>query len=52
MTAAEVEIDGQHQPLDLRRKPARLLVENAALTAAQLAGQRVEKPMNLDVGLV
>jgi hypothetical protein len=42
VTEANVEIDGRPAPLDLRTKPARLLVENAALTAALAAGQKVE----------
>ncbi len=41
VTAAELEIDGRREALDLGRKPARLLLENAA-PAAQVAGQRVE----------
>jgi hypothetical protein len=42
VTAAEIEIDGQSAPLDLSYKSARLLVENAALTAARMAGLSVE----------
>ncbi len=42
VTSASVEVDGHRWPLDLRNKAARLLVENAALTAAQLAGRSVE----------
>ncbi|HEV2071850.1 MAG TPA: hypothetical protein VGR26_18865 [Acidimicrobiales bacterium] len=42
ITSAEVDIDGQRHPLNLTRKAARLLVENAALTAAASAGHAVE----------
>ena len=42
VTAAEVEIEGRRDSLDLSCRPARLLIENAALTAARAAGQRVE----------
>jgi len=42
VTEAGVEIDGTLVPLDLRQKFARLLVENAALTAALSVGQQVE----------
>ena len=42
VTEANVEIDGTAAPLDLRHKAARRLVENAALTAAIAAGERVE----------
>ena len=42
ITSAEVDIDGQRHLLDLTRKAARLLVENAALTAAAVAGHAVE----------
>jgi hypothetical protein len=39
---ARVEVDGHAEPLDMRHKAARLLVESAALTAARMAGQAVE----------
>lgn len=42
VTTASVEVDGQRAPLDLCDKAARLLVENAALTAARMAGGSVE----------
>ena len=42
ITTATVEVDGHRWPLDLGEKAARLLVENAALNAARLAGDRVE----------
>jgi hypothetical protein len=42
ITSARVDVDGQGEPLDLRHKAARLLVESAALTAARMAGQAVE----------
>ncbi len=42
ITEARVDVDGDEQALELRDKPARLLVENAALTAARLAGHAVE----------
>lgn len=41
-TEATIEIDGQHGPLDLGSRPARILVENAALVAALMAGEAVE----------
>jgi hypothetical protein len=42
ITSARVDVDGHGEPLDLRHKVARLLVESAALTAARMAGQAVE----------
>lgn len=43
VTRAWVEVDGRTPSmLDLRHKAARLLVESAALTAARIAGERVE----------
>jgi hypothetical protein len=42
ITSARVDVDGHDEPLDLRHKAARLLVESAALTAARMAGQGVE----------
>lgn len=42
VTSASIEVDGHSSPLDLRDKAARLLVENAALTAARMEGLRVE----------
>lgn len=42
ITQATVEIDNLVSPLDLSKKATRLLVESAALTAAQLAGAPVE----------
>jgi hypothetical protein len=42
ITSASVEVDGRESPLDLTRKSARLLVENAALTAERVAGRLVE----------
>lgn len=39
---ATVDVDGHRSPLDLTHKAARLLVENAALTAARMSGARVE----------
>lgn len=42
VTSARVEVDGHAEPLDLRHKAARLLVESAALTAARMAGRGVE----------
>lgn len=42
ITSASAEVDGERHALDLREKCCRLLVENAALTAAKLAGEPVE----------
>ena len=42
VTTAAVEIEGSRTQLDLRSKASRLLVENAALTAAAEAGLRIE----------
>jgi hypothetical protein len=42
ITSAGVEGDGRQEPLDLRHKAARLLVESAALMAPWMAGQAVE----------
>lgn len=42
ITTASIEVYGKRSPLELNDKAARLLVENAALTAARLAGARVE----------
>jgi hypothetical protein len=42
ITSALVEVDGHAEPLDLRHKAARLLVESAALTAARMACRAVE----------
>lgn len=42
VTHAWVEIDAARSTLDLRQKASRLLVESAALTAAGVAGERVE----------
>lgn len=42
VTTASIEVDDQRSPLDFREKSARLLVENAALTAKRMAGGRVE----------
>jgi hypothetical protein len=42
VTTASIEVDGRRSPLDFREKSARLLVENAALTAAGMEGLRVE----------
>jgi len=42
ITNAIVDVDGQRVPLDLSYKPARLLVESAALVAERLAGRPVE----------
>lgn len=41
VTEATIEIDGQRLHADLSRKSCRLLVENAALVAAQEAGETV-----------
>lgn len=41
-TEAEITVDGQRSKLDFRGKTARLLVENAAATTAQLAGYSLE----------
>lgn len=42
LTTASIEVDGHRAPLDLRHRAARLLVENAALTAARIDGAQVE----------
>ncbi len=42
ITNAIVDVDGQRVPLDLSYKPARLLVESAALVAERLAGRPAE----------
>ncbi|MCA1703812.1 MAG: hypothetical protein LC808_11325 [Actinobacteria bacterium] len=42
VTTASMEVDGHRSPLDLSEKAARVLVENAALTAARMSGARVE----------
>lgn len=42
VTDAIIEVDGHSATLNLAYKSARLLVENAALTAEQLSGRRVE----------
>jgi hypothetical protein len=42
VTTASIEVDGRGSLLDFRDKAARLLVENAALTAARMEGARVE----------
>lgn len=42
ITNATVEVDGEGVQLDLGYKPARLLVESAALVAERLAGRPVE----------
>ena len=42
VTTAVVDVDGMRVPLDLSYKPARLLVESAALVAERLRGRPVE----------
>jgi hypothetical protein len=42
VTNAVIDVDGVRAPLDLAYKPARLLVESAALVAARLKGRAVE----------
>ena len=42
VASVSIEVDGQRSALDLGHKAARLLVENAALTAARLDGAIVE----------
>ena len=42
VTSATVEIDGAPASLDLSYRPARLLIESAALVAERHAGRRVE----------
>lgn len=42
VTTAFVEHDGERTELDLSHKPARLLVENTALTIERMAGRHVE----------
>ena len=42
VTASFVVLDGNTHRLDLTEKPARLLVENAAITQALIAGHRLE----------
>lgn len=42
VTSAWIEVEGRRSPLDLGHKAARLLIENAALTAARLGGASVE----------
>lgn len=38
---AHIEVDGESSVPDLRQKPMRLIVENAALAVAQRAGDRI-----------
>ena len=42
ITSANIEVDKDTSPLDLRQKAARLLVENAALSAAFVNGHAIE----------
>jgi hypothetical protein len=43
VTDANVDIDGTRVPLDLGDKPARVLLENAALVAERRTGKPLEK---------
>lgn len=42
ITMAEIEVDGESGALNLNDKCSRLLIENAALTSAKLAGRAAE----------
>lgn len=42
VTEAGLDVEGSRSKLDFRHKASRLLVENAALSAARMAGARVE----------
>jgi hypothetical protein len=42
ITTARIEVDGERRTLDLSDKCSRLLVENAALSSAKLAGRQAE----------